>query len=507
MHVFSTNQIQRMLSNTNLDSFNIGNLSVFSVMDTFGCYELRHAEPYWKALLAQTYTIKDIVALFEGGKGNPLVKKGLVTLSKRIPSDQPVSYRATFLAKKPELLGDPEVPGIHIICLDKYGAQSLHDRYQSKLVNVSDSVVEKLKDNQKKYLTGLVLLDAKPGINLLLSCSQSDIINVLNNDALNTEKGPAKGYYYLGFDRNVYYFKNTIIMTASNNYLDLPPTYVHYSLNKNNTPVTYLNRVNKGIHSRIMNTLKEGAVLFTTEDLKRKLNNMVACIVTAEYRTKQPIVPNDVGVFKLEDGTPYELELFGKNLTTNVLKNQRVVGSLSEDANLQSFVQPRINTRKLREMNYKRYYEEEVAKRPALAPYLENIPTYVDKVERIYHLPFMQDETLAEDLRYEKDYTNFLIKHTRELEAIHPAIWDYINLQRSGSLLKRLQHIQKLLGMPVEEAQEIVTTWIHNQKILEEKEQREREIQRIIEEEEYNNRYNRYNSNNSNNYGYRYGNR
>jgi hypothetical protein len=378
--------------------------------------------------------------------------------------------------------------GIHIICLDKYGFQSLQDNHRSKLNTVSNSVVDTLKDNQKKHITGLILLDAKPGINLLLSCSKSDVIAVLNNDALNTEKGPAKGYYYLGFDRNVYYFKNTIIMTASNDYLYLPETYVQYSLDNDNTPVTYLNKVNKGIQSRIMDTLKEGAVVFTTEDLKRKIKNMIAHILTVEYRKKQPSIPKEVGVFKLEDGTPYDVYLFGKNLSTNVLKNQRITRPLSENANLQALFQPRINEKKLDEIKFKRYYEQDIAKRPQLASHVKNIPTYAGKVERIQSLPFMQRQTLAEDLRYEKDYTRFLDKHADELQTIHPLIWEYLNEhQTSGSLLKRLKDLAMLLAMPREESNRIVDTWF-----------RRREVNRIIEEEDYyNNNEEGYYSNNS----------
>jgi hypothetical protein len=138
-------------------------------------------------------------------------------------------------------------------------------------------------------------------------------------------------------------------------------------------------------------------------------------------------------------------------------------------------------------MDFKRYYEQEIAKRPALVPYVQNLPTYGDKLEYIQALPFMQRQTLAEDLPYAKDYTMFLDKHVDELQTIHPLIWEYINEhQTSGPLLKRLKDLAKLLAMPREESNRIVDTWF-----------RRRQINRIIEEEDYYNAEEGYYSNNS----------
>jgi len=501
MHVYNTNQIAKINSETSL---NINSLYIPSIIDTFGCHGLKQAELYWKGLLTKTYTINNLLDVFPSGQGNPILRKALDQFPNK---NTAIQYRDTLLANYPDLLANPEVPGIHIICLDKYGYETLETRQRPKLDSVSNSFVEKLPF-EKKRLAAMLLLEAVPGLNLLLSCSQSDIINLLNNDTINTEKGPAKGYYYMGFDKNIYYFNNTIVMAASSGYLDLPSSNIHYELE--NTAVSYLNKVESGIKQRIQDIFKEGAVVFTTDDISKKMSHLIAHVVTATQRArkKQPVVPKDAGVFKLEDGTPYDLYAF-RDPATNPVKNQNI-GSLSNNANLQGLIDRQMNGlygARNRLRRHKEEYEHEAALHPNLVPYVKNIPSYLGKSRHLVTLSRLSKKDLADTLKYEKYYDIFVWKYSDVLNGLHPDIWEYLRQARFPSVLDKIKQLQKFIKDP-NEAAATIDAWLEEQ-IRREEEIREQyrrnRIQQIVEEEEEDYEDYGYNSNNSYMRGQNYG--
>jgi hypothetical protein len=443
MYVYNTNHIKKI--NTSL-SLNLQNpIEAADILDTLGCHGLKYAEHYWKSLLLETYTLQTLQTLFSEPGSNPLVKKGLDILTKQ-PS-APVSYRTTFLEKVSDT--DPEHPGIHIVCLDKFGFDVLHTRYKDVTESIPDTILKGL-DEKKTIVATYLLHEAKPGLNLLLSCSQSTIINLLNNPT-NTFKGPANGYYYLGFDKNVYYFNNTIIMASSMNYWDIPVPPIHYRLG--NTSKQFLNKLETGIRKRLQVILKEGAVIFTTETLRTKLNKLVAHIRTAEYRKKQPIIPSDVGVFKLEDGAPYDIYTF-----ENSIKNQNI-GALSNNMDLQALFAPQIEEAQEQEHDAKRLYTILAEQHPTLVQYANNAeyPYYANKWRRIRDLAKLPKESIANEVKYEKMYTTYVKKHYYTIKNLHPDIWNYLNGMYTSSYSK-LKALVKFVKN-TKEAQIAIEKW------------------------------------------------
>ena len=379
----------------------------YNKLDILGCYGLQRADAYWKSLINSTYTRESLMKYFEGNL-NPLVRKGLKQLqnNERASWSTQKTYRDVFLAKA-GVGNDPEETGIYLICIDNLESITMRSFVQA---TAYDNPYEAAKQGAFRYIPTV----AKPGLNIVLSCSQSDVIKMLNDTTLNPTKGPSAGYYYLGFDKNIHYVNNIVVMPTGEPYSnDLYALEPIQFMNQNTTD-SYLERVETTFQRAIQKILEKGAVYFTTKNILDKFNILVAHIETAAYRAtkKQPILPKEVGLFKLEDGTIYTPEAFAESVATQGIE------PLHKNTNMRSILNEYVELRS--------------------AP------------------PNVQDRM------YEKKYYAYIESKENKIISI-PRILEYVNtVLKNDSWKKKLEFLRYLIEFP--EGKEIVATWVEGMK-------------------------------------------
>jgi len=310
-------------------------LSVSTKIDELGCYQLKYSDDFWTTIINTTYNLNTIST---SSSKYQYINSAIQNLKKRMNPETwdsyTSTYRDTFLHRFFTLNNSinnrndtDKYSGIHVMCLDFPAYYKLGIKFDQT------TDITLLKEKLLPYM--------EPGLNILLSCSRYDLISLLNDDKVNTEKGPAKGYYYLGFDKTIHYINNIILMPKRDIYSqnlqgEIQPAIFNYA---QNTKQTYLNRLQKEMDAVVQFFLKRESVYFTKSAILAKLNILVALIKTADLRTKSTdrIIPKTFGVFKLEDG-----KFLTAANSQNVFKTNtedHTIASLSNTQNMIDYTQ------------------------------------------------------------------------------------------------------------------------------------------------------------------------
>jgi len=365
-----------------------------------GCYGLQHSDAYWKSLINSTYTLESLVPYFQGN-ANPLVRKGLDLLKSKNSARWtiPKSYRDLFL-EKTGVGNDPEQLGLHLLCLDKVEAIAIRNFAQGPALHGNPDTVA--KETIFRYIQSA----AQPGLTILLSCSQSDLIKMLNDTALNPTKGPSAGYYYLGFDKNIHYVNNIVVMPTGESYSAELDALEPIQFTEQNTTNSYLQKVDATFQAAIQTILSKGAVYFTTKNILDKFNILVAHIETAPYRIskKQTILPKEVGLFKVEDGTVYTPEAFAESVRNQgnpPLSTNTVIRSI-----LDEHVELRNAPPNVKESIYKKRYDA----------YLESNQDKIAAIPRI--LEYVDLVTVRDTWKKKLEFLDYLIEFPEGKEIV-----------------------------------------------------------------------------------------
>jgi len=342
------------LSNANNESPRKDELEMLALstkIDELGCYQLKYSGDFWNTIIRTPYTLNSVL---ESSSNYPYVYAAIQKFKKKLNpqswNSYTSTYRDTFLHRFFTLntsinnKNDSDAyPGIHVMCLDFPAYYKLGIKFD-QTTNIA-----LLKEKLLPYM--------EPGLNILLSCSRYDLISNLNDDKVNTEKGPAKGYYYLGFDKNIHYINNVIFMPKKDDYTinlqnEIQPAIFNYD---KNTKQTYLNRIQTEMDAVVQFFLKREAVYFTKSAILTKLNVLVALLETAHLRTKSTdrTIPKNFGVFKLEDGKSLTAAN-SKNVFTTNTESHKIAG-LSNTQNMIDYTQRFINKRE----SFTKMYENE----------------------------------------------------------------------------------------------------------------------------------------------------
>jgi hypothetical protein len=372
---------------------------VYDRLDMMGCYGLQHSDTYWKGLINNTYTLESLVPYFQGN-ANPLVRKGLDLLKSKTPArwSTPKTYRDLFL-EKAGVGNDPEQLGIHLLCLDKVEAIAIRNFVQGTVHGNPDTIA-------KQTIFRYIQSAAQPGLTILLSCSQSDLIKMLNDTTLNPTKGPSAGYYYLGFDKNIHYVNNIVVMPTGESYSAELDALEPIQFTEQNTTNSYLQKVDATFQVAIQTILKKGAVYFTTKNILDKFNILVAHIETAPYRIskKQTILPKEVGLFKVEDGTVYTPEAFAESVKTQgnpPLSTNTAIRSI-----LDEHVELRNAPPNVKESIYKKRYDA----------YLESKQDEIAAIPRI--LEYVDLVTVRDTWKKKLEFLDYLIEFPEGKEIV-----------------------------------------------------------------------------------------
>jgi hypothetical protein len=168
------------------------------------------------------------------------------TLVNEVPAGKASSYKDSFLQRWRELNpGQDAGSGLTIHCL-------------------SECILPSLNTNIKKRKSDKIILDYKPGLNIIFSCKSDDIARALNREH-NT-----KGYYFLGFEGNVHPISNILIMVDKYSSRKLNEKYIKSS-NRN-----YIQNIKVELNKVLENLLEEEPSYYITrENLQNKFLELV----------------------------------------------------------------------------------------------------------------------------------------------------------------------------------------------------------------------------------------
>ena len=276
-------------------------------------------------------------------------------------------YRDAFLKKSKETKETKETySGIYLHCLDK-------------CVMHAEEKVE--------------IIQGKPGLNILMSCNTDLTARKLN------ARDNTKGIYYLGFQSNIHYLQNILLMPRRHpKHSEFNEIRIQENIQSNILTKTINVSMEKILRYMLQEKGIDGknkdlsCVYFTRQNILKKIEAILENIDRIEKKEVDRISQRN-GIFHYEDGTPYEsYEKFQEDVKGqyNPFSNAYLRNVEQSKQNLQTYRNRKKKAQAEQEERKKQLQEKRLARmKRFIDTYRKEIETFFTDVGYPQYIPIL----------------------------------------------------------------------------------------------------------------------